>query len=112
MGEVLWTLVGSMSNKEKEQELREQLEAAMEEGEEIERIKQLLRSKLVQSGWRDEVKTYVGELIQAKGVDNCVAEDLIDDVLPYARDRVSDDVKNSLLGLIRESLSNSVNKIE
>ncbi len=46
---------------------------------------QALRSKLVQSGWRDEIKSYVADLIEARGVDNVSAEDLIDEVMPRAK---------------------------
>jgi len=94
-------------------DLRERVDAAMEGGER-ERIKQALRSKvvrkknffnalvlwhlcarnskvvsfleqLVQSGWRDEIKSFVGELIETRGVDNVTAEELIEEVTPYAK---------------------------
>ena len=117
-------------SKEKEAELREQLDEAFEaDEEERERIKQALRSKLVQSGWRDEIKVRacvspprgaslshlfflfalflqarITELISARGVDNVTVEQIIEDVMPYAKDAVGDDVKNSLLQMIRDSL--------
>ena len=40
---------------------------------ERERLKQILRTKLVQCGWRDDVKATVAELIRARGVDNVTA---------------------------------------
>jgi enhancer of yellow 2 transcription factor len=91
-------------NKE---ELRERVDAAMEGGER-ERIKQALRSKLVQSGWRDEIKSFVGELIETRGVDNVTAEELIEEVTPYASEHVSEEVKNALLSMIREAMTNSL----
>jgi hypothetical protein len=109
-----------MSQVNKDQ-LREKIDATMDG--ERERIKQVdavfclalgfsrwqaLRSKLVQSGWRDEIKSYVADLIEARGVDNVSAEDLIDEVLPRARERVSEEVKNALLSMIRDAMSAGV----
>ncbi len=63
----------------------------------------------MQSGWRDEIKSYVADLIEARGVDNVTAEDLIDEVMPHAKERVSDDVKNALLSMIRDTMTAGVN---
>jgi hypothetical protein len=42
------------------------------------RLKGVLRSKLVECGWRDELKAYATELIRSRGVENVTAEDLIE----------------------------------
>ena len=62
----------------------------------------------MQSGWRDEIKSYVADLIEARGVDNVTAEDLIDEVMPRAKERVSEEVKNALLAMIRDAMSAGV----
>jgi undecaprenyl pyrophosphate synthase len=92
-----------------EKALRQQIEEGFEgDEEEQERIKQALRSKLVQSGWRDEIKTRITEFIAARGLDNVTVEQIIEDVLPYAKESVSDDVKAALVAMLRESLQNHV----
>lgn len=100
-------LCASMASSVNKEELKERIDAAMDGGER-ERIKQALRSKLVQSGWRDEIKSFVGELIENRGVDNVTAEELIEEVTPYAREHVSEEVKNALLSMIREAMTNSL----
>ena len=48
----------------------------------------------------------MADLIEARGIDSVTAEDLIEEVLPHAKERVSEEVKNALLGMIREAMNN------
>ncbi|EGZ14821.1 hypothetical protein PHYSODRAFT_354729 [Phytophthora sojae] len=68
---------------------------------EKERLKQLLRLKLVECGWRDEMKLHCKEVIRNKGIDQVTVEDLIEEITPKGRASVPEDVKNDLLEKIK-----------
>ncbi|KAF6261299.1 transcription factor e(y)2-domain-containing protein [Scenedesmus sp. NREL 46B-D3] len=68
---------------------------------ERERLKQLLRDKLTECGWRDEVKQRCREYIQARGHDNVTAEELVRFIRPEGRAAVPDNVKAELLTRIK-----------
>lgn len=48
--------------------------------------------------------------IEKKGVNNVTADDLIQEVMPFAKDRVNKDVKEAVILLIRESFMNGINE--
>jgi hypothetical protein len=41
------------------------------------RLKELLRKKLIERGWRDELKDYCKEVIKSKGLEQISVEDLV-----------------------------------
>ena len=71
----------------------------------VQRLKELLRQKLVERGWRDELKEYCKEVIKSKGLEQISVGDLVSDILPTGRATVPDDIKAELLERIRKFLS-------
>ncbi|KIY99369.1 Enhancer of yellow 2 transcription factor-like protein [Monoraphidium neglectum] len=68
---------------------------------ERERLKRLLRDKLTECGWRDDVKQRCREYIQQRGRDNVTADDVVRHVRPQGRAAVPDSVKADLLMQIK-----------
>merc|ERR1711865_624885 len=89
----------------REAELRAQINQQLEESGEKSALKELLKSELLQSGWRDELKTHCAEVIRTKGLDDISLEMLVEEITPHARETVPDNVKNKLLRRIRKFLS-------
>uniref|UniRef100_A0A9J8DJ80 Transcription and mRNA export factor ENY2 n=1 Tax=Cyprinus carpio carpio TaxID=630221 RepID=A0A9J8DJ80_CYPCA len=69
------------------------------------RLKELLRAKLIECGWRDQVKALCKEVIKEKGLENVTVEDLVAGVTPKGRALVPDSVKKELLQRIKAFLS-------
>jgi len=66
-----------------------------------------LRQKLIESGWKDELKNYCKELIQNKGLDRITVEDLVEELKPRARATVSAKAKEELLARIKTFIENN-----
>ena len=47
---------------------------------EKDRLKALLRAKLEECGWRDELKAYCKEVIKNKGLEKITVEDLVQEI--------------------------------
>ncbi|KAL6067996.1 Transcription and mRNA export factor eny2 [Balamuthia mandrillaris] len=89
-----------------EQQVRATINQKLIESGEKERLKDMLRSKLVECGWRDEMKVHCKEIIKQKGVENVHVEDLVEEVIPKGRASVPPEVKAELLQCIRKFLAN------
>ncbi|CAD7089203.1 unnamed protein product [Hermetia illucens] len=68
------------------------------------KLKDLLRSRLIECGWRDEVRLLCHNTIKEKGF-NLTVEQIVQDVTPKARARVPDSLKKELLMKIKSSLA-------
>lgn len=77
----------------------------METGEK-ERLLEYLRQKLVESGWKDELKNYCKELIRNKGLDRITVADLVEELKPRARATVPAKAKEELLARIKNFIEN------
>ena len=84
------------------------IEQRMIETGEKERLMEHLRNRLVQSGWREELKLHTKEVIQRKGI-NITHDELVREITPKARQLVPDVVKNELLVKIRQFLMSQHN---
>ncbi|XP_063224738.1 transcription and mRNA export factor ENY2-like [Bacillus rossius redtenbacheri] len=71
---------------------------------EKERLKELLRIRLVECGWKDQMQMFCRDVVKEKGV-NIKVEELIAEVTPKARAMVPDTVKKELLQKIKSYLS-------
>ncbi|KAF9101363.1 Transcription and mRNA export factor eny2 [Mortierella sp. GBA35] len=60
---------------------------------------ELLKARLIESGWRDDLKAHTREIIQAKE-NNLSVDEIIKEVSPHARATVPDKVKTELLAQI------------
>ncbi|XP_030382302.1 enhancer of yellow 2 transcription factor isoform X2 [Scaptodrosophila lebanonensis] len=70
------------------------------------KIKDLLCNRLIECGWRDEVRLLCRNILLEKGGNNSITvEQLITEVTPKARTLVPDAVKMDLLMKIRTILA-------
>ncbi|KAG7399593.1 Transcription and mRNA export factor eny2 [Phytophthora boehmeriae] len=84
-----------------DEQLKARLSERLVQSGEKERLKELLRLKLVECGWRDEMKLHCKEVIRSKGIDQVTVEDLIEEITPRGRASVPEGVKNDLLEKIK-----------
>eukprot|EP00793_Prasinoderma_coloniale_P004980 PRCOL_00000741-RA len=70
-----------------------------------ERLKAQLRSRLVECGWRDELKAQCQELVKARGLERFSVDELVKEVIPMAQARVPDAIKAETLAEIRAALA-------
>ena len=68
------------------------------------KLKDLLRRKLEECGWRDELKAYCKEVIKNKGLEKITVEDLVQEITPRGRATVPSAIKAELLQRIRKFL--------
>mmetsp|Transcript_8654 Transcript_8654/g.12383 ORF Transcript_8654/g.12383 Transcript_8654/m.12383 type:complete len:95 (-) Transcript_8654:216-500(-) len=75
----------------------------LEETGEKEHLKQVLRAKLIECGWRDEMKDRAKESIRSRGgITKVTVDELVADLLPRGRASVPDSVKGDLLSEVRD----------
>ncbi|KAG2786442.1 hypothetical protein JG687_00008254 [Phytophthora cactorum] len=84
-----------------DEEVKARISERLVQSGEKERLKELLRLKLVECGWRDEMKLHCKEVIRNKGIDQVTVEDLIEEITPKGRASVPEDVKKNLLEKIK-----------
>lgn len=65
------------------------------------KIGDMLRNKLIECGWRDDITTMVRKYIEQKGVDDFQFKDLIDNFMQNAKDLVPEQVKSEMKETIR-----------
>uniref|UniRef100_A0A7S3C1R6 Transcription and mRNA export factor ENY2 n=1 Tax=Haptolina ericina TaxID=156174 RepID=A0A7S3C1R6_9EUKA len=89
-------------------QLRNTIQSKLEESGEYDRLKGELRKKLVDSGWRDELKQFTMDLIRQKGDagTQMTVEQLTQEITPRGRATVPDEVKAELLQRIRNFVEN------
>ncbi|KAF8770730.1 Transcription and mRNA export factor ENY2 like protein [Argiope bruennichi] len=51
----------------------------------IERLKELLRTRLLESGWKEEMKAVCRDIIREKGVENVTIDTLVREMTPKGR---------------------------
>ncbi|KAF5779866.1 putative transcription factor, enhancer of yellow 2, transcription factor EnY2 superfamily [Helianthus annuus] len=71
---------------------------------EKERLKELLRERLNECGWKDEMKSLCRSFTRKKGRNNVTVDDLVHLITPKGRAAVPDSVKAELLQRIRSFL--------
>ena len=49
------------------------------------RLKEILREQLIQSGWKDELKEFCKEIIRKKGLEKVTVEELVAEITPHGR---------------------------
>ena len=82
------------------------IERKLEETGEKARLEEYLRQRLIESGWKDELKRHCLELIRQKGLEKINLEDLVEELLPKGRSLVPSQVKEDLLKQIKVFLEN------
>ena len=82
------------------------IEKKLEESGEKARLEEYLRQKLIECGWKDELKKYCLDLIRSKGLEKINLDDLVEELLPKGRALVPTKVKEDLLARIKNYLDN------
>ncbi|XP_029360649.1 transcription and mRNA export factor ENY2 [Echeneis naucrates] len=89
----------------RESRMRATINQRLTEKGERERLKELLRVKLTECGWKDQMKAHCKEVIKDKGLEHITVEDLVVEITPKGRALVPDSVKKELLQRIRAFLA-------
>ena len=76
---------------------------------EREKLKELLRVRLAECGWRDELKKICKDIVRERGLEHVTVDDLVKEITPQARQLVPDSVKKELLHRIRTFLAQHAN---
>ncbi|CAF4759134.1 enhancer of yellow 2 transcription factor-like [Pieris napi] len=69
-----------------------------------ERFKELLRKRLIECGWRDQVRMLCRDVVKENDTNNITFDTLVSRVTPRARAIVPDTVKKELLQKIKTHL--------
>ncbi|KAG6403437.1 hypothetical protein SASPL_135658 [Salvia splendens] len=77
------------------------------ESGEKERLKELLVERLVECGWKDEMKALCREFARKKGRDNVTVHELVKVITLKGRAYVPDSVKAEMLQRIRSFLTST-----
>mmetsp|Transcript_57323 Transcript_57323/g.91256 ORF Transcript_57323/g.91256 Transcript_57323/m.91256 type:complete len:112 (+) Transcript_57323:37-372(+) len=88
--------------KMKATQIRSQINDKLQESGEREKLKELLRVRLVESGWRDQLKRKCKQVIENKGLEKITVQQLVDEITPYARSTIPENIKAELLSHLRE----------
>lgn len=80
------------------------------ESGERDRLINLLKSRLDETGWKKNLKDYAQKLVKDRGVDNVNIDDLVVQVAPVARKHVPAEVKEEIVSQIRIFLTRELNK--
>eukprot|EP00455_Lapot_gusevi_P014567 TRINITY_DN1728_c0_g2_i1.p1 TRINITY_DN1728_c0_g2~~TRINITY_DN1728_c0_g2_i1.p1 ORF type:complete len:103 (-),score=20.60 TRINITY_DN1728_c0_g2_i1:98-406(-) len=88
-------------------QVRASINQKLVETGEKERLKDYLRARLIECGWRDQLKAHCKEVIKSKGLEKITVEELVQDVTPHGRATVPQNIKVELTQKIREFLSNT-----
>ncbi|NXA45486.1 ENY2 factor, partial [Nothocercus julius] len=63
------------------------------------------RAKLIECGWKDQLKAHCKDVIKEKGLEHVTVDDLVAEITPKGRALVPDSVKKELLQRIRTFLA-------
>eukprot|EP01041_Mallomonas_annulata_P012845 gene12845-27078_t len=93
--------------KKRDEQVRETIMAKLMETGEKDRLKDMLRERLLACGWRDEMKEYCKEVIRRKGLEKVTVEELVGEITPKGRASIPEDIKADLLKKIRTFLQST-----
>jgi len=92
------------------QELKTKLDALLTQNGDIEQLKELLRTRLIESGWREEVRLACNRHIKENGLENCSVDSIVRGVTPIGREKIPAAVKKELLQRINSAVQKHVDK--
>jgi len=95
--------------KSRDAQMRATINQKLVETGEREKLKELLRTRLIECGWRDQLKVHCKEIVRQKGLENITVDDLVTEITPKGRALVPDQVKKELLQRIRSFLAQQSN---
>ena len=94
-----------LERRKKDEQVRATIHQKLIDTGEKDRLKNLLRAKLEECGWRDELKSYCKEVIKNKGLEKITVEELVAEITPRGRATVPAAIKAELLQRIRKFLT-------
>ncbi|XP_016747894.1 transcription and mRNA export factor ENY2 isoform X2 [Gossypium hirsutum] len=94
------------TNKDQQRQNPSLQEINIKSGEK-ERLKELLRERLLECGWIDEMKALCRAFTRKKGRNNVTVDDLVHVISPKGRSSIPDSVKAELLQRIRAFLAST-----
>ena len=89
------------SRNTRDKKAREQLERALTHSGERERLKEFLREKLKECGWKDDLAKRCKEIMKDRGVKETSVDYLVKAVTPTAQSSVPNSIKAAFLEKIR-----------
>jgi enhancer of yellow 2 transcription factor len=90
-------------------ELKSLIHQRLLESGEKDRLREHLRARLVDCGWRDQVKLEAKRIVRERGLERVHLEDIVAEITPRGRSTVPDEVKRELLTKIKEYLAQQQN---
>ena len=90
-------------------DLRAQIHHKFIESGEKERLKDHLRMRLIECGWRDQLKVHAKDIVRERGLERVKLEDLVKEITSKGRTLVPDSVKRELLIKIKDFLAQQQN---
>uniref|UniRef100_A0A8C6FDU4 Transcription and mRNA export factor ENY2 n=1 Tax=Monodon monoceros TaxID=40151 RepID=A0A8C6FDU4_MONMO len=94
-----------VSKMNKDVQVRAAINQTLIEKLEKENSSELLRAKLIECGWKDQLKAHCKEVIKEKGLEHVTVDDLVAEVTPKGRALVPASVKKELLQRTRTFLA-------
>ena len=91
----------SLNPKPTLQERKQFLEEKLRQSGEEARMETYLRQKLIECGWRDELKKLCKEIIRSKGLERVTIEELVEELSVKARNSVPVQLKEDMLSKIK-----------
>ncbi|KAK2147831.1 hypothetical protein LSH36_532g04054 [Paralvinella palmiformis] len=71
--------------KQRDAQMRASINQKLVESGERERLMELLRTRLIECGWRDQLKAYCKEIVRQKGLEHVTVDDLVNEITPKGR---------------------------
>lgn len=94
-----------IERKTKDAQMKTAINQKLTETGEKERLKELLRTRLIECGWQDQLKGHCKEIVKERGLEHVKVDDLVKEITPKGRSSVPDSVKRELLQRIRTFLA-------
>lgn len=77
------------------------LEQKLRESGEEARLEEFLRSRLIECGWKEQLKNHCKDVIRRKGLEKVTVEELVEDLTLRGKNTVPTKVKEDLLAKIK-----------
>uniref|UniRef100_A0A6U4MNW3 Transcription and mRNA export factor ENY2 n=2 Tax=Hemiselmis andersenii TaxID=464988 RepID=A0A6U4MNW3_HEMAN len=87
-----------------EKQIREGAIKKVNDSEERDRLRELLKKRLKDAGWEEEMKEYIREAIRNKCLEDLSVESLVSELEPTSRAAVPDAIRSEIIGRITKYL--------
>jgi len=94
---------------QRNQELKAQIDALLVKNGDIDELKEVLRSRLSDSGWKDEIRLVCNKIIKERGVQSVTVDSLVREVTPIGREKIPASIKKELLTRINSAVQKHLN---